>query len=85
EPHIFFSAQHGDTKIGANGIGRCGVFDDNWHKDTMELKPGASITIHEWLAPAHALFRFEKDGAGPMGDIPAFEVVSQPVEIEVAG
>jgi len=101
EPHIFFSAQHGDTKIDANGIGRCGVFDDNWHKDTMELKPGASITIHEWLAPAPALFRFEKDGAyklfvhyrymggkdaaGPMGDIPAFEVVSQPVEIEVAG
>ena len=101
EPHIFFSAQFGGVKITPNGIGRCGLFDEDWRKDVVDLKPGESIKINDWLAPAHALFRFEKDGKyklsvhyrytggnddpGRMGKIPAFEVVAEPVEIDVAG
>ena len=36
-------------KITPNGIGRCGLFDEDWRKDVVDLKPGESIKINDWL------------------------------------
>ncbi len=56
EPFVFYSAE-ADT---GDGIwrpvpqlkgGRCGLYDHDWEKDVVDLKPGASLKI-EWLPAA---------------------------------
>jgi len=115
EPHVFFTAETlgprgRRTAVIERGIGRCGVFDANWHDDVIELKPGKALDLYNWMPAAHFGLDFQRegptevvlhyryrrgtagkggealdrpDGRGPMGDLPAFELVSKPVRVNV--
>ena len=56
EPWVYVTAEQG-TVEGTwvamqrfNG-GRCGLFDSNWPKDVVELKPGAELALTDWYSP----------------------------------
>lgn len=38
--------------------GRCGLFDSDWPKDTVELKPGAELALKDWYHPAGFDFQY---------------------------
>ena len=117
EPHVFFTAESLDprgvrTPVPEAGLGRCGLFDANWHDDIVSLAPGKSLDLYNWMPAAHHHLRFEREGpvelrlhyrytrgqlgkggkaldtdrpegTGPMGAVPAFELVSAPVRFHV--
>lgn len=54
EPHVYYSAEIdlGDGRwqpVPRKPIGRCGVYDSDWQKDIVELKPGEKLPINTWL------------------------------------
>jgi len=61
EPYVFFTAkrQSDENKwenVPKASYGRCGLFDSNWQKDIVTLKPNESIELKDWLsAPSHML------------------------------
>ena len=114
EPNVYFSAetQKADGKwenVPTTGYARCGLFDSDWQKDVVHLKPGTSITLKDWLASPSAMFELQQPGQvrlyvhyrysggtlgkgketkappalGKMKGIPAFEITSAPIELEV--
>lgn len=65
DPWVHLSAeQRGvDGKWAAldpRGYGRCGLYDSDWLKDVVELKPGAELSLKGWSAPP--LFDFQYPG-----------------------
>jgi len=115
EPRVFFDAEtlgpRGQrTAVPEREIGRCGMYDANWHDDVITLEPGAVLDLHNWMPAAHHALDFQQegpvevrlhyhytrgtgavggkalerpDGRGSMGDVPAFELVSKPVRLNV--
>lgn len=54
EPHVWYSA----TRLRPDGrwgevarrqLARCGVYDPDWEKEVVELKPGARLTLAPWI------------------------------------
>lgn len=112
EPHVYYTGQRqaGDgtwTDLERRGIGRCGMYDRNWHDEVRELGPGESIDLNPWTAlPAQVFdlgsagkfrvrvhYRYaggtlgkgvsERADPGPMKGVPAFDLVSKPIEFEI--
>ncbi len=115
EPHVFFRAEAVGprgvrTPVPPRAMGRCGLFDADWHKAVVSLKPGDHLALSNWMPAAHHVLDFQQagtvelwlhykykrgesgkggrpsespGGTGPMGDVPAFELVSAPVRFEV--
>jgi hypothetical protein len=115
EPHVFYRAQavgpRGVRKpVAERQLGRCGLFDADWHKGVVSLAPGESLVLTDWMPAAHHVLDFQQsgpvelrlhyrytrgqsgkggrpsespDGTGPMGNVPAFELVSAPVRFSV--
>ncbi len=112
EPYTFLSAtlDRPDGKmveLKREPYGRCGLYDGEWVKRVVTLKPGDSIPVHWYnLVP----FDLQEEGTvtmrvhyryagrqshkdvtkaepaadrGGMGDVPPFEVVSDPIRVEV--
>ncbi|MBM3983880.1 MAG: hypothetical protein FJ304_27150 [Planctomycetes bacterium] len=46
------------TALKPRAYGRCGLFDFNWPKDTIELKPGAELELKDWYHPAGFDFQY---------------------------
>lgn len=112
EPYTFLSATltrpTGETvKLTREQYGRCGLFDADWTKRVVTLKPGESIPV-SW--PDLVPFDFQEEGTvamrvhyryaglephkdvtkaepaadlGGMKGVPPFEVVSDPIRVEV--
>jgi len=38
--------------------GRCGLFDSDWPKDVIELKPGEELALKDWYDPSRFEFQF---------------------------
>ena len=61
EPWIFYSgtrtAPDGTTHEVPSALwGRCGLFDGDWVKDIVTLRPGEALDVHTWIAePSRAL------------------------------
>jgi len=114
EPHVFYTARidKGDgswQEVPKAGIARCGLFNAQWQEDVVELWPGKSIELKDWLAPPEMALELQQPGkvrlhvhyryrggitgkdpktgktfdTGKMRGMPAFELVSKPVEFEV--
>ena len=120
EPYVFFTAtvDTGDGKpqdVPKASYGRCGLYDANWQKDVVQLKPGAELPLKDWLNAPSMMPEFQKPGRvrlyvhyryraefagkgaasgkfkppakrpslGVMDGVPAFEIVSAPVEFQV--
>jgi len=114
EPHVFYTARidTGDgnwQEVPKATVLRCGNFDAQWQNDVVELWPGKSIELKDWLAPPAMALEMQQAGrvrlcvhyryrggvtgkdpktgkafdTGKMRGMPAFELVSKPVEFEV--
>jgi len=114
EPHVFYTARidTGDgnwQEVPKAPVARCGNFDAQWQNDVVELWPGKSIELKDWLAPPEMALEMQQAGrvrlcvhyryrggvtgkdpktgktfdTGKMRGMPAFELVSKPVEFEV--
>lgn len=63
EPHVHFTAERlwqGKWEgLPAQGIGRCGLYANEWWKDVVELKPGGKLVVAEVAIPS---FRMPPDG-----------------------
>ena len=112
EPHVYYTAQRQladgqwvDVETG--DLGRCGLYDHDWHDEIATLDAGASVEL-EWLpSPAWQLqlqqagrvrlfahYEFSA-GAGfetgrgasedlaEMAGVPAFHLISAPLELEI--
>lgn len=67
EPYVFYTAERkndaGEWKPATKTrYGRCGLFDHNWQKDVVELKPGESIEIKDWLPTPSFMFEIQQAG-----------------------
>src|SRR5262245_17556119 len=65
DPYLFYTAEQRlvDGKWAAmnrQGHARCGLFDSDWPKDVIDLKPGEKLAINEWLP--HPAFDFQYPG-----------------------
>jgi hypothetical protein len=112
EPHVFYTATLETTDGVFKNVPkarylRCGVFDSDWQKDAMVLKPGEGLPLWNWLDSPSRFLEFQEPGrvqlmvhysyrggisergssqavtSGPLFGVPAFELVSIPVEFEV--
>ena len=63
EPYVYFTAEQqwrGKWEaIPSHGVGRCGLYSNEWWKDVVELKPGAKLVVAEMAYPT---FRMPIDG-----------------------
>jgi hypothetical protein len=67
EPHVWFSAQRETTDgdwedVPRSGIGRCGLFDADWHDEVTELAPGKSLALQDWMPMPTMTLDFQKSG-----------------------
>lgn len=67
EPHVFFTAETiakdgARTKVPEAGLGRCGLYDANWHDEVVELAPGKSLDLYNWMPTAHLHLLFQHEG-----------------------
>jgi len=67
EPHVYYAAERlaADgrwTRLDPVPIGRCGLYDGNWQKDVVTLKPGDSLPLKDWLLPPSSAFEFQQAG-----------------------
>ena len=67
EPHVYYRAERMDENgqwkaVEPRGIGRCGLYDADWHDEVKELSPGASVNLKDW-AP-YAGYAFDPQIAG---------------------
>lgn len=67
EPHVFYTAwiDTGDGdwyKVPNARLARCGVFDAQWQNDVVELWPGKSIELKEWLTPPEMALELQEPG-----------------------
>ncbi len=46
------------TAMQRQSFGRCGLFDWDWAKDVVELKPGAELALSDWCSPARFEFQY---------------------------
>lgn len=46
------------TALKPRGYARCGLYDHDWPKDVVELKPGAELALTSWYSPGHFDFQF---------------------------
>jgi hypothetical protein len=66
EPYVHFTAEHlnvqGEWKpLQQFGGGRCGLFDWQWQKDVIDLKPGEKLAVtNNWIPAAD--FRLQHPG-----------------------
>jgi hypothetical protein len=62
EPHVFYTGQirqsDGAWKaLATRRLLRCGLFDADWQKDVVQLKPGGELAIDKWLiGPTEQLY-----------------------------
>jgi hypothetical protein len=107
EPHLTFAGtidagQGVQPLTGAHSLGRCGLFDSNWHDEVVTIPPGGEQPLGDWIpAPSDRLAMQEpgrisfslryaytagadaKDfNPGAMTDTPAFELVSNTLQIQ---
>jgi len=99
EPEIYFE-QRVEKKRWVRGraVGRCGMFANDWTRDTVVLAPGGALEIGAGFMPlkltfdagaktlrARYAYRGERPkgiGPGAMKKTPPFELVSNPVRIK---
>lgn len=67
EPYVFFTADRKNSEgkwLPATEVsyGRCGLFDSNWQKDVVVLKPGESIAIKDWLPMPSSMLEMQRAG-----------------------
>ena len=67
EPHIFFTAKS-ETKDGEwkpvepKPWGRCGMYDANWHDEVVEIAPGGSLELKDWVSMPSVFLTFQDAG-----------------------
>jgi len=67
EPHVYYTAEVREadgswTELPRRRMARCGLFDPDWRKDVVELKPGGSIPIKDWLPPPERAVELQRPG-----------------------
>ncbi|MCY2930744.1 MAG: HEAT repeat domain-containing protein, partial [Planctomycetota bacterium] len=67
EPHVYYTAERLTaegrwTRLAPAPIGRCGLYDSQWQKDVVTLKPGESLALKEWLPRPSSVFEFQQAG-----------------------
>jgi len=67
EPHVFYTAwiDKGDgdwQEVPKAEIGRCGLFNAQWQKDVVELWPGKSIELKQWLVSPQRALELQEPG-----------------------
>ncbi|MCY2929443.1 MAG: HEAT repeat domain-containing protein [Planctomycetota bacterium] len=67
EPYVYYTAERFAaegrwTPLAPAPTGRCGLFDSQWQKDVVTLKPGESLAIKEWLQRPSSVFEFQQAG-----------------------
>jgi hypothetical protein len=112
EPHVYYTAQvsaDGETwfEVEKGDLGRCGLYDHDWHDEIASLDPGETVEL-EWLPQPSWQLRLQRPGQvrlwahyefsagagfgssrgvtdelGEMTGVPAFHLVSAPIEIEI--
>jgi hypothetical protein len=61
EPHLTFAGtidagQGVQPLTGAHSLGRCGLFDSNWHDEVVTIPPGGEQPLGDWIpAPSDRL------------------------------
>jgi hypothetical protein len=105
EPHVGFIAERagGEPVPRASSLGRCGMFDEDWHDEIVTLPPGGAHKL-EWLPSPSAEFALNEAGRvkltlryaytagakaeafdpGAMAGVPAFELLSNPLQLEIS-
>lgn len=71
DPHVYFTADTSDargvrTPVAEAGLGRCGLYDANWHDEVITLAPGKVLDLTNWMPMAHHQLRFEDEGTVSM-------------------
>jgi hypothetical protein len=97
-PHVFFTAtitgpDGKDQPVAKARYVRCKLYDVDWKKDVVELGPGRTIDLNPWVPAPSTLLEFQQPGhvrlavhyacAAIREGVPAFEIVSAPVEFDV--
>lgn len=63
EPYIYYSAQRWRDgrweEVERQPIGRCGLFNSDWTKDVVALKPGQSLELGDWLPDLESSFQLD--------------------------
>jgi hypothetical protein len=91
-------SKKGWSKVARRPLSRCKQYDRNWHDEVVELSGGKRLSIKSWFDNpdrfqitagryrffAHYEYRAPKK-SGPMGDMPSFHIVSQPVLVTYHG
>lgn len=66
EPYVWFSAERQDAGVWVpvpkGEMGRCGLFDGDWEKDTVTLVPGGRLPLKEWVDHPEWSLQLDKPG-----------------------
>ncbi|MEI7835391.1 MAG: hypothetical protein WCK05_03170 [Planctomycetota bacterium] len=67
EPHVYYAAERFApegrwTPLAPAPIDRCKLFDRQWQKDVVTLKPGESLALKEWRPSPSSVFEFQQAG-----------------------
>ena len=67
EPRVYYTAEVREadgswTELPRRTMARCGLFDPDWRKDVVELEPGRSIPIKDWLPPPERAVELQRPG-----------------------
>ncbi len=61
EPYVYYSARRWTDgrwqEVERQPIGRCGLYNADWTKDVVTLKPGQSLELGDWLPDLESSFK----------------------------